>query len=167
MKKYTLASLLFIAFVLIFGGSASAKEPIDAIKANVKKRTEQVQKEVPSISVQDFKKMLDEGQVFAEIIDVRGADEYAAGHLADAINIPRGKTEWVVPKKITDPGQKIYVYCKTGARGAHVVKMLKEVGYKDVTNVKGGFKTWASAGYPFYNMHGENVIVKDGFDKKP
>lgn len=167
MKKSFVISALLVAFVLVFGGVAFAEEPIDAIKASIKKRTEDVNKAVPSITAKDFKKMLDEGKVFVEVIDVRGADEFAAGRLANAINVPRGKAEWVITKKITDPNQKVVVYCKAGSRGAYVVKMMLDAGYKDVTNLKGGFKAWATAGYPFYNMHGKVVVVKGGFGKKP
>jgi len=163
--------LTFFAFIamalLLLSGPAFAEAPIDAVKANIKKSTEAIKNSVPTISVADFKKLIDGQKEFFEIIDVRGQDEYDAGHLADAILAPRGKAEWIVPEKVTDPNATIYIYCKSGNRGALVTKALLDAGYTNVTNVAGGFTAWAKAGYPFYNQHGEVVVVKDGFGKKP
>ncbi|WP_419781299.1 rhodanese-like domain-containing protein [Maridesulfovibrio sp.] len=166
MRKIALSLPLYILSVFFLAGIVQAKEPIDIIKANLQKRTEQLKKAVPSMSVQEFKKQLDAGKDYAEIIDVRGPDEFAAGHISGAVNIPRGRAEWVVPETVADPGQKIIVYCRSGSRAAYVVKMLLDVGYKDVTNVQGGFKGWINAGYPFENMHGENIMVKGGMAKR-
>lgn len=167
MKK-TLAFIACLAFVLLsFLGSAFAAEPIDAIKANIKKQVAVVSESVPSITVQELKTIIEKDKEFFEILDVRERDEYDAGRLGGAVWVPRGKAEWMVPIKIKDPDVPIYVYCKAGSRGALVTRMLIDAGYTRVTNITGGFKAWASAGYPFYNLHGMVVVTKDGFGKKP
>lgn len=162
-------SFILIMTMALFAlqGMAFAAEPIDAVKANIKASVASVKASVPSITVEQLKKAMDDQDVFFEIVDVREPDEYAAGHLADALHIPRGKAEWMTPAMIKDPGTKIYIYCKGGARGSLVTKMLLDAGYSDVTNVTGGFKAWAKAGYPFYNAHGECVVTEGGFGKKP
>lgn len=165
-KRLTLIAFVVMAF-FAFSGMALAAEPIDAIKANIKKSVGAVKASVPSVTVQEFKKIMDEDKEFFEIVDVREPDEYAAGYIAGAILAPRGKAEWMIPGKVKDPNVQIYIYCKAGSRGALVTKMLIDAGYKKVTNVTGGFKEWAKAGYPFYNAHGKCVVTKDGFGKKP
>ncbi len=135
------------------------------IRNNVNLRTAKVISEVPSISVHDFKVVLDKQKRNYSIIDVRSSEEFASGRIAYAINVPRGQAEWGVPSAVRDPDRKIFVYCRSGNRSAYVVKMLLEVGYTDVVNVSGGFRSWAKAGYPFYNMHGESVLVKDSSAK--
>lgn len=167
MKKRILIMALALVAVFALHGMAVAAEPIDAVKANIKKSAAAVKASVPFVTVAEFKKVIDEQKEFFEIIDVREADEYAAGHLGDAILAPRGKAEWMIPGKVKDPSTKIYVYCKGGTRGAFVTRMLLDAGYKDVTNIDGGFKAWAKAGYPFYNAHGQCVVTKGGFGKKP
>lgn len=167
MKKKLTLIVFAVMMLFAFQGMALAAEPIDAIKANIKKSVEAVKAAVPSVTVQEFKKIMDDDKEFFEIVDVREPDEYAAGYIANAILAPRGKAEWMIPGKIKDPEVQIYVYCKAGSRGALVTKMLLDAGYKKVTNVAGGFKEWAKAGYAFYNMHGQVVVTKDGFDKKP
>ena len=167
MKRKMTFVVFIVAALFLMAGPAMAEAPIDAVKANIKKSTTAIKDSVPTISVAEFKKLIDEQKVFFEIIDVRGQDEYDAGHLADAIHTPRGKAEWMIPEKVKDPNTPIYVYCKSGTRGALVTRMLLDAGYAKVTNVAGGFMGWAKAGYPFYNLHGEVVVVKDGFGKKP
>lgn len=165
-KKLSLIAFVFVA-LFAFNGLALAGEPIDAINDNIKKSVGAVVKSVPSVSVEEFKKIQDGQKEFFELIDVRGKDEFDAGHLADAVWAPRGKAEWMIPGIVKDPNTTIYIYCKAGARGALVTKMLLDAGYKKVINISGGFKAWAMAGYSFYNVHGQAVITKDGFGKKP
>jgi len=167
MKKQISIMSLMIVAIFAFSGMAVAAEPIDAVKANIKLSTTAIKQSVPTITVQEFMKKIESDQEFFEVVDVRGKDEYDAGHLANVVWAPRGKAEWVIPTKITDPDVPIYIYCKSGTRGALVTKMLLDAGYTNVTNVDGGFKAWASAGYPFYNLHGRMVMSKDGFGKQP
>lgn len=165
-KKLTLIAFVVTALFML-QGLALAAEPIDAVKANIKASVDEVKKAVPSVTVAEFKKIMADDKEFFELIDVRGKDEFDAGHIAGAIWAPRGKAEWVIPGKVKDPNVQIYIYCKAGSRGALVTKMLLDAGYKKVTNISGGFKDWAKAGYEFYNLHGKCVVTKDGFGKKP
>lgn len=167
MKRQISIMVMLTATFFVLSGAAMAAEPIDSVKASIKLSTTAVEQAVPTISVQELKKKIESYNEFFEIVDVRGKDEYDAGHLPNVVWAPRGKAEWVIPSKITDPGVLIYVYCKSGTRGALVTKMLLDAGYSNVVNVEGGFKAWASAGYPFYNMHGRVVMTKDGFGKQP
>lgn len=167
MKRNLTIIAFVVATLFLMSGPATAAEPIDAVKASIKKSTGAIKASVPTITVAEFKKRIDAQEEFFEIVDVRGRDEYDAGHLGDAVWAPRGKAEWMIPAKITDPATPIYIYCKSGTRGALVTRMLLDAGYKKVTNVDGGFKAWAMAGYPFYNLHGKVVVTKDGFGKKP
>jgi len=165
-KKLTLIILALVA-VFAMQGLAVAAEPIDAVKANISKYVGEAKASVPSITVEVLAAKMAETDEYFELVDVRGADEYEAGHLADALWAPRGKAEWIIPGNIKDPNTKIYIYCKAGSRGALVAKMLIDAGYTNVTNVTGGFGAWAKAGYPFYNAHGEVVVTKGGYGKKP
>ncbi|MCK6396749.1 rhodanese-like domain-containing protein [Zoogloea sp.] len=84
------------------------------------------------------------------LIDVREADEFAAGHLPGAVHIARGLLEF---KLSSDPSLaardlKLVVYCKTGGRAALAACALHDMGYLDVKSIAGGFDAWASAGKP-------------------
>ena len=82
------------------------------------------------------------------LIDVREPDEYRAGHLQGAINIPRSLLEF---KMGGDPSlekrdRKIVIYCKTSGRAALAAASLQEMGYINITSIAGGFDGWVAAG---------------------
>ncbi len=50
--------------------------------------------------------------------------------------------------KVKDKNAVIVTYCRGGSRGALAAQTLRHLGYKNATNLKGGLKAWAKAGYP-------------------
>jgi rhodanese-related sulfurtransferase len=84
------------------------------------------------------------------IIDVREYDEFAAGHLPGAINIPRGVLEFkigMVPECANKAGSFL-VYCRTSGRAALSTVQLQRIGYTDVISMAGGFEVWNNEGRP-------------------
>jgi len=81
-------------------------------------------------------------------LDVREPDEFNAGHIPGAINIPRGLLESRVGEQITDKNTTIVVYCRSGVRSALASATLVKMGYKGILNMDGGWKAWQKAGYP-------------------
>ena len=82
------------------------------------------------------------------ILDVREADEYAAGHLPGAVHASRGMLEF---KLSASPDWsrrdlKVVLYCKTSGRAALAASAMKEMGYTNVTSIAGGFDAWVAAG---------------------
>ncbi|HEX5340259.1 MAG TPA: rhodanese-like domain-containing protein [Gammaproteobacteria bacterium] len=84
------------------------------------------------------------------VIDVREAEEFQAGHLPGAINIPRGLLEFRVDGHpvVSDRERAIVLQCQGGGRSALATVAMQELGYKDVTNLAGGYAAWAAAGLP-------------------
>lgn len=84
------------------------------------------------------------------VIDVREPDEYAAGHLAGAINIPRGLLEFKLSSTPTLERRDLNVvlYCKTSGRAALAAVAMQSMGYLNVVSVAGGFEAWVAAGLP-------------------
>lgn len=82
------------------------------------------------------------------VLDVREPDEYAAGHLPGAINIPRGLLEFKVSATpaLEQRDLKLVVYCKTGGRAALAACTLHEMGYVSVQSVAGGIDAWVAQG---------------------
>lgn len=79
------------------------------------------------------------------ILDVREPDEYAAGHIANALHMPMGS----VPERIPElpDGQRIVVVCRSGGRSARVTGYLRQEGLSAV-NLDGGMRAWIAAGRP-------------------
>ena len=79
-------------------------------------------------------------------IDVRTADEFAAGHLYHAINIDWQKDGFM--DEITKNFNKtitLAIYCRSGKRSAAAAQALSDAGYK-VLNMTGGYTAWTEAG---------------------
>lgn len=72
-------------------------------------------------------------------LDVRTAEEYAAGHLVNAINIPFDVIEDNIASITTDKNATIYLYCKSGRRASVALQSLESLGYTNVIN-KGGYE---------------------------
>lgn len=105
------------------------------------------------ISEADLKAMVDAKDAGMYILSVRSAEDYAAGHIEGAENIPFAKgmaaSFGTLPKDKT-----IIVYCYTGQTAGQVVAGLRLMGY-DAVSLNGGMGTqanapqgWANAGYP-------------------
>lgn len=84
------------------------------------------------------------------IIDVREYDEYAAGHLPGAINIPRGVLEFKIGTvaECVDKGKPYLIYCRTSGRAALSTVQLQKIGYTDLISMAGGFEVWNTEARP-------------------
>jgi rhodanese-related sulfurtransferase len=84
------------------------------------------------------------------LIDVREADEYAAGHIAGAINIPRGLLEFRLSStaELDSRALRIVLYCKTSGRAALSAVAMADMGYLNVQSIAGGYDAWVAAGKP-------------------
>jgi rhodanese-related sulfurtransferase len=84
------------------------------------------------------------------VIDVREYDEFTAGHLPGAINIPRGVLEFkvgMVPECANKDGAFL-LYCRTSGRAALSAVQLQKIGYSNVISMAGGFEAWNNEGRP-------------------
>lgn len=72
----------------------------------------------------------------AKLYDVRTAEEYAAGHFANATNWPLQDLQaGKFPEVAKDT--ELYVYCRSGNRSGQSTVLLQQAGYTDVTDLHG------------------------------
>ena len=102
---------------------------------------------VREIALQDAEEAIRQADV---LIDVREADEFAAGHLPGAVLVPRGLLEFKLSGTPALSGRdlKVVLYCKTSGRAALAAQAMQSMGYLNVSSVAGGFDAWAAAGKP-------------------
>lgn len=79
------------------------------------------------------------------IIDVRTPEEYAAGHLPGAVNVNVQNETFAQLILQHSKKKPIYIYCQSGKRSAKASEQMKVLGFKDITDLKGGFKNWNGA----------------------
>ena len=92
------------------------------------------------ISSQQAKNLMDTGSDYI-ILDTRTEEEFAEGHIPNAILIPHYEIAQRAEKELPDKDQLILVYCRSGNRSKQASQVLADLGY---TNVKefGGIIDW-------------------------
>ena len=70
-------------------------------------------------------------------IDVRSAEEFNAGHLQDAVNIPHDQILARIQAVSPDKNAPVNLYCRSGRRAEAALTELKNAGYTNVTNHSG------------------------------
>jgi rhodanese-related sulfurtransferase len=125
------AQALSIAFLCFFASSALA-EP-------------QAPSEAPSITPTELSARRASGTA-PVVIDVRTPEEYAAGHIPGALNIPFDQ----VAERISEVPAPLGValYCMVGPRARKGESALLGVGYTSVFHLEGGLAAWQAAGFP-------------------
>lgn len=84
----------------------------------------------------------------AVVLDIRAAEEYAAGHLPEARHIPLAKmTERLGELEKFKP-RPVIVCCATGARSGSACRQLRAAGFARVHNLAGGIEAWRAANLP-------------------
>ena len=75
------------------------------------------------------------------ILDVRRPDEFAAGHILNAINVPNESISTVEIPALPDKDQLIMVYCRSGRRSKEASEKLVKLGYTNIVEF-GGILDW-------------------------
>jgi rhodanese-related sulfurtransferase len=99
-----------------------------------------------NITLDDLRAGLADGSI--DLVDVREAEEYAAGHIRGALFNPLSRFD---PGKLPppQPGKKIVVYCRAGNRSVSAMEQARLLGRRDVdTHYAGGILGWVAAGLP-------------------
>ncbi len=124
MKLKTITVLLAVLFL------AGCATPTDAEREATYKQ----------ISVDEAMGMMESESNYI-ILDVRRADEFAAGHIPGAVNVPN---ESIGNREITelpDKEQLIFVYCRSGRRSKEASEKLVKLGYTSIVEF-GGINDW-------------------------
>jgi len=96
---------------------------------------------IGEISVSELAPLLENGAV---LIDVREADEYAAGHVPTAISIPLSTVQDRVDEFRHDG--TVYVICQVGGRSMRACQYLADFDIDNLVNIAGGTSGWLALG---------------------
>ena len=126
MKKFFKKILAFVLGVTVFAGCGSTATSSSAGEI---------------LAPTEYMKLL-QSDSNAYLLDVRRADEYAAGHLpgaalldvADSVAFARGV-------ELLDKEKNIYIYCRSGRRSRKAAEILTSKGF-NVRDMQGGYNAW-------------------------
>ena len=82
------------------------------------------------------------------VIDVCEADEFAAGHVGGARNVPLSNLEQRLPEVVKNKTVPLILVCATGARAGRAAAVAKKLGYDKAQVLAGGLKAWKEANLP-------------------
>ena len=108
---------------------------------------------VNQMTCSELSRNMEENSV--NVIDVRGYSEYNSGHLPNAKNIHVG---YILDNLDSIPKDKdLVVHCASGDRSSIAASLLLSKGFKNVTNLTGGFSNWANNGFEI--LKEENLVT--------
>lgn len=82
-----------------------------------------------------------------QLVDVRTAAEFRAGHVAGAISAPITSLARALPRLGLDPRRRVVAICLTAHRSIPAVRLLQRRGF-DAAQLAGGMMAWRAAGLP-------------------
>lgn len=84
----------------------------------------------------------------AVVVDVCEAEEFAAGHVGGAKNVPVGQFEQRLPEVVKNRTVPLILVCASGARANRALGVAKKLGYEKAQVLAGGLKAWKEANLP-------------------
>lgn len=138
MMKGRIINLLLLsaAFVFVFISCNKNKETIYTSLDDMVKEAEA---NVVKIDPSELKLLIDEEEIF-QIVDCREAEDYIAGHIPHAINVPRGTLEFSA--KVSNRRLKTLVFSYGNGSGILAFESLKKLKYFDLYLIDGNWDKW-------------------------
>lgn len=116
------------------------------------KETDQVDR----ISAEEFKERLKVGE--SVVYDVRKESEYEAEHVEEAYSRPLASiNDWI---KDINPKEHFFIHCAGGYRSMIAASILQARGYRNFTEIEGGFKAIAETGVPKTDFVCQSKVMK-------
>ena len=127
MKKIMLPLLVFTLFIM----SSCVQCSVSHTGGNFRR-----------VDVAEFKEFIANPDV--QLVDVRTAEEYNAGHIPGSINIDvlKGYEELA---STLNPERPVALYCRSGRRSENAGWVLEKAFFKNVVDLKGGYNEWVES----------------------
>ena len=138
MKRAGVAAALLVATLLVGGCSATTVTATSGPTASAAPAVGR------SLSAADFAaaaKLPD-----TVLLDVRTPSEFAAGHIAGAVNIDVESATFPQLVAALDPTKNYAVYCRSGSRSKAAMSAMEQAGFSHLFDLAGGIGAWQSSG---------------------
>ena len=121
----------FTFFILLFSSCGAQTSTNDTANPD------QVAKRISSA---EFKKGITQENV--QIVDVRTPEEVQDGKIEGSVNINFYDSNFKEQIAALDKGTPVYVYCRSGGRSSKAMQIMKEMGFKIIYELQGGFMNY-------------------------
>ena len=96
---------------------------------------------IREISQEELKQWLAENKDVV-LLDVREPEDFKAGAIPGAVNLPRGILELEIDDVVPNQDKTVVAYCGGGSRSALAADTLQVMGYENVYSLQGGWRQW-------------------------
>ena len=111
---------------------------------------EQIQERIDLVANTKAREEVEAG---AKLIDVREPHEWDEAHLEDAVHVPQGELLERIGDVAPDHSERIVLYCRTDNRSSRAADALQDLGYENVSVMRGGIVSWQDDGFPVVAAH--------------
>lgn len=94
-----------------------------------------------NINVTEAKELLATDKAI-KILDVRTPQEVEQGKIEGSVNINIQDQDFKTQLEALPKEETYLVYCRSGGRSSRAAKIMAEMGFKNVYNMKGGYSSW-------------------------
>lgn len=129
--KFIIDNIFLIALTLISGGALLVNS---------------LQRMGAKVTALQATQLLNQGKTV--VVDVRSAEEFAAGHIRDAKNIPLKELKDRTGELEKFKERPVVVVCDRGLQSNKATALLKKAGFKDAAALLGGMEGWQTQGLP-------------------
>lgn len=109
--------------------------------------TTQITRDISPVEAYDFITANQGNEQFV-ILDVRTTEEFADGHIENAINIDVNSGQFREDINKLNKDDTYLVYCRSGIRSDNARDIMEEIGFSNVYNMTGGILDWENEGLP-------------------
>lgn len=99
------------------------------------------------VSVDKAAELLASGEKVT-VLDVRTPEEYADGHLKDAVNVNFNGGDFEAQIAKLDPERPYLVHCAAGGRSGKSMELFKKLKFTKIYHLVDGYNGWTDAGKP-------------------
>lgn len=95
-----------------------------------------------------------------QVLDVRTATEFQSGHIKNALLANwNNKDEFQDRVQHIEKNRPVYIYCLAGSRSSAAAEWMRQNGFVNVVELKGGINSWRKAGYPLEGTINEKQMT--------
>ena len=129
--KFIIDNIFLIALALLSGGALVAHT---------------LQRFGAKVTALQATQLINQGKTL--VLDVRSAEDFAAGHIRDAKNIPLKELKGRIAELEKFKARPVVVVCNKGLQSTKAASLLKKEGFEEAVSLLGGMNEWQSQSLP-------------------